>query len=85
LNSQGTTASGEGLCTEDAVGWLVNYCPKGARELTVLRLQRELGAVTDLMSFENYLGRAGRFVQGYIITRQATNMYKRVAVQIHGG
>ena len=50
----------------------------------MLRLQRELGAVTDLMSSENYLERAGRFVQCYIITRQATNMHKRVAVQIHG-
>lgn len=68
----------------DAVGWLVNYCPKGARELTLLRLQRELGAVTDLMSFENCLGRAGSFVQGYIITHQATNIHKRVAVQTHG-
>ena len=82
-NSRGTTASGEGLCTVDAVGWLVNYCPKGARDLTLLRLQTELGAVTDLTSFENHLRRAGRIVQCYIITRQATNTHKRVAKQVH--
>jgi hypothetical protein len=82
LDIRGTTTSGERLCTVDAVGLLLNYCPKSAGELTLLRLQRELEAVTDLMSFENYLGKATRIVQCYIITSQATDTQTRVAVQI---